>query len=54
MWFAGERGDWRGEPLDADDVRLECARNVRVGSVCVWGVCVRMGLTRATGVEFVR
>jgi hypothetical protein len=27
---------------------------VRVGSVCVWHVCVRVGHTGTTGVEFVR
>jgi hypothetical protein len=51
---AGERGDGRGEPVDADDVCFECACNVRVGRVCVWRVCVRVGLTGTTGVEVVR
>jgi hypothetical protein len=51
---AGERGDGRGEPVHADDVCLECACNVRVGSVCVWHVCVRVGFTETTGVEVVR
>ena len=50
---AGERGDGRGESIDADDVCLECACNVRVGGVCVWRVCVRVDLTGTTGVEIV-
>ena len=51
---AGERGDGRGEPVNADDVCIECACNVRVGSVCVWRVCVRVGHAGTTGVEVVR
>jgi hypothetical protein len=50
----GERGDRRGEPVHADDVCLECACNVRVGSVCVWRVCVRVGDAGTTGVEIVK
>ena len=51
---AGEPGDGRGEPVDADHVCLERACNGRVGSVCVWRVCIRVGLTGTTGVEVVR
>ena len=51
---AGERGDGRGESVDTDNVCLERACIVRVGSVCVWHVCVRVGHTGATGVEIVR
>lgn len=50
----GERGNRRGELVHADDVCLECACNVRVGSVWIWRVCVRVGLTGTTGVETVR
>ena len=51
---AGERGDGHGESIDADNVCLGHACNVRVGRVCVWRVCVRVGLTGTTGVEVVR
>ena len=50
---AGERGDGRGEPVDADYVCLGRTCDVRVGSVCVWGVCVRVGDAGTAGVEVV-
>lgn len=50
----GERGDGCGKLVDADDVCLKCACNVRVRSVWVWSVCVRVGYAGTTGVEVVR
>ena len=51
---AGERRDGRGEPFDADYVCLEWACDVRVGSVCVWRVCVRVGDEETSGVEVIK
>ena len=51
---AGKRGDGRGESVNADYVCLGQTSDVRVGSVCVWRVCVRMGDAGTTGVEVVK
>ena len=51
---AGERGDGRGESVDADYVCFERTCNVRVGSVCIWRVCVRVGDAETAGVEIIK
>jgi hypothetical protein len=51
---AGERGDGRGESVDADYVRLGQTSDVRVGSLCVWRVCVRVGDAGTAGVGVVK
>ena len=51
---AGERGDGRGESVDADYVYSERTCNVRVGSVCVWRVRVRVGDAETAGVEIIK
>jgi hypothetical protein len=51
---AGERSDWRGEPVDADDVCIRYPCNVCVGCVRVWRERVRVGYARPAGVEVVK
>ena len=50
---AGQRGDGRGEPIDADDVCLRWTGDGRFGRVRLWRVRVCVGGQRATGVEVV-
>jgi len=51
---AGERSDWGGEPVDADDVCIRYPCYVCVGCVRVQRECVRMGCAKTTGVEVVK
>ena len=50
---AGERIDWRGEPLDADDVCIRYPCYVCVGRVRVRRERARVGYARPAGVEIV-
>ena len=51
---AGEHSDWRGEPVDADNVCLGHLCDVCIGRICIQGECVRVGCVRTTGVEVVK
>ena len=49
----GQRGDGRGEPIDADNVCLRWMGNGCVGCVRLWHVHICVGSQRAMGVEVV-
>ena len=48
---AGQRGDGRGEHVDADDVCLGRTGDERAVCVCLWRVHFCVGVQRTTGVE---
>ena len=50
----GERSDWHGEPVYADDVRLGRTCDVCVGRVCLRREWFRMGRARTTSLEAVK
>lgn len=54
LGIAGERSDWRGEPVDEDDVCIRYPCYECVGRVRARRECVRVGGARTTGVEVVK
>jgi hypothetical protein len=50
----GERSDWHGESVDADDIYLGRTCDVSVGRVFLIRVCFRVGCARTASLEAVK